>query len=94
VTSTLIELKDIEKNGRSEGMESINLRDNEALGELADLFHSEKSWYALNGAYQTAIESPLEILKRRAGGIVEHGRPERIYEIMQGRMEEAEDKGL
>jgi len=59
VTSTLIELKDIEKNGRSEGMESINLRDNEALGELADLFHSEKSWYALNGAYQTGTRSSI-----------------------------------
>ena len=54
-----MELRDVAKVGRSEGrvteMESINLKDNDALGELADLYHSHKSWYSLNGATSTGI---------------------------------------
>ena len=41
-----------------------------------------------------AIESPLEILKRRAGGIVDLDKPERIYEIMERRFDLAEEAGL
>ena len=72
----------------------INLKNNDDLGRLSDLYHSQNSWYTINGNFDSAVVDPLEQLKNRVSQAVGPARQADVFDIMQRKMQILDDLEL
>ena len=95
------------KSGPSH-LTTINLKNNENLGELADLYHSDNSWYYKYNQLASGkcknipktsidgllvVESPFDVLKNRITSQLKPQR-ERVFDIIQRKLEIAQENDL
>lgn len=80
------------KSGPSH-LTTINLKNNDNLGELADLYHNDNSWYYKYNQMASVVESPFDVLKNRITSQLKPQR-ERVFDIIQRKLELAEENDL
>ena len=94
------------KSGPSH-LTTINLKNNENLGELADLYHSDNSWYYKYNQLASGklkyplehfnsflvVESPFDVLRNRITSQLKPQR-ERVFDIIQRKLEIVKENDL
>ena len=96
-TDTFGEILSIEegKGKATNKLQVLNLRNNENLGRISDLYHNHASWYTQNGQIDTAMVNPFEQFKNRVSQVVQPGREESsVFDIMQRKMQLVDDLEL